>query len=89
MLIRNGLLALSGEGDFIRGSLRVRGERIAEICTGTGRDLEAEKGEEEIDASGLVVIPGGIDPHVHFDEPGSWPRSSHQVYSGVAWLSVA
>jgi allantoinase len=70
MLIRNGLLALPGEGDFVRGSLRVRGERIAEIRTGTGRDLEAEKGEEEIDASGLVVIPGGIDPHVHFDEPG-------------------
>lgn len=25
---------------------------------------------EEIDATGLHVLPGGIDPHVHFNEPG-------------------
>lgn len=25
---------------------------------------------EEIDATGLIVFPGGIDPHVHFNEPG-------------------
>ncbi len=27
-------------------------------------------GAAEIDATGLHVFPGGIDPHVHFDEPG-------------------
>lgn len=25
---------------------------------------------DEIDARGLHVLPGGIDPHVHFDDPG-------------------
>ena len=25
---------------------------------------------EVIDAGGLLVLPGGVDPHVHFDEPG-------------------
>ena len=25
---------------------------------------------DEIDATGLHVLPGGIDPHVHFNEPG-------------------
>ena len=25
---------------------------------------------EEIDARGLLVLPGGLDPHVHFNEPG-------------------
>lgn len=30
----------------------------------------AEGGQTEIDAAGLVVLPGGIDPHVHFNEPG-------------------
>lgn len=30
----------------------------------------AEDGHTEIDAAGLVVLPGGIDPHVHFNEPG-------------------
>ena len=27
-------------------------------------------GSEEIDARGLHVFPGGVDPHVHFNEPG-------------------
>jgi allantoinase len=27
-------------------------------------------GRQEIDARGLHVLPGGVDPHVHFDEPG-------------------
>ncbi len=31
---------------------------------------ELPGGGEEIDASGLHVLPGGVDPHVHFDEPG-------------------
>jgi allantoinase len=74
MLIKDALLGLSGEEDFVRGSIRVRGERIAEIGGSAGSELAAEKDEEVIDASGLIVIPGGIDPHVHFDEPGFTSR---------------
>jgi allantoinase len=37
--------------------------------TAVGRNLAADA-EEEIDASGLHVFPGGIDSHVHFNEPG-------------------
>jgi allantoinase len=33
-----------------------------------GPDLEAAA--EEIDATGLHIFPGGIDSHVHFNEPG-------------------
>ncbi|HEV2216701.1 MAG TPA: allantoinase AllB [Candidatus Dormibacteraeota bacterium] len=39
--------------------------RITEI----GARLDVEAGEE-IDASGLHVFPGGVDAHVHFNEPG-------------------
>ena len=70
MIIRNGLVALPGEGDFRRTSIRVRGERIAEIA----ESLEASSGEESVDASGLQIFPGAIDPHVHFDEPGFTSR---------------
>ena len=66
MIIRNGLVALPGEGDFRRASIRARGERIAEIA----ESLEPLPGEEAIDASGLLVLPGAIDPHVHFSWPG-------------------
>ena len=42
--------------------VRVVGETIAEIGTGlAARDANSE----EIDARGLLVLPGGIDPHVH------------------------
>jgi len=70
MIVKNGLLALPGESDYRRASIRVRDERIAEIA----ESLPPLQGEEEIDASGLLVFPGAIDPHVHFDEPGFTSR---------------
>ena len=42
--------------------IRVIGETVAEIGAGlVARDSDTE----EIDARGLLVLPGGIDPHVH------------------------
>ena len=32
MIVKNGLLALPGESDYRRASIRVRDERIAEIA---------------------------------------------------------
>jgi len=43
------------------GDIRIRGEKIAEI----GRNLAPAAGAREIDATGLIVLPGGVDPHVH------------------------
>jgi allantoinase len=80
MIIRGGLLALPGEDDFRRASIRARGERIAEI----GAGLEPEAGEETIDADGLLVFPGAIDPHVHFDEPGFTSREDFRHGSAEA-----
>ena len=37
------------------------------IAVGPNLDMDAE---QEIDASGLHILPGGIDSHVHFNEPG-------------------
>ncbi|HLZ94315.1 MAG TPA: allantoinase AllB [Candidatus Dormibacteraeota bacterium] len=47
------------------------------VIAAVGRDLEADG--EEIDASGLHVFPGGIDSHVHFNEPGrtEWEDIAH------------
>ena len=39
---------------------------VAEI----GTDLEAPDGADEVDASGLVVLPGLVDLHTHVREPG-------------------
>lgn len=70
MLIRNGLAALPGAEAPLRADVRIRGERIAEIAP----SLEPEPGETVADASGLLVLPGAIDPHVHFDTPGFTER---------------
>jgi dihydroorotase len=40
------------------------------IIESIGKNLEAGKGTEVIDAQGLVVAPGLFDMHVHFREPG-------------------
>jgi len=36
----------------------------------TGIDADAAAGREEIDARGLFVLPGVVDVHLHFNEPG-------------------
>jgi allantoinase len=54
------------------------GQRPADIAITSGTisaiGSEVKDGAESIDARGLVVLPGVVDPHVHFNEPGreSW-----------------
>ena len=59
-LIKNGTIVL--EDKVIQGDLLIENEVIAAI----GQDLEADGGQV-IDASGMVVLPGGIDVHTHFN----------------------
>jgi len=66
MIIKNGLCALPGADKLERCDLRIEGETIAEIA----ETIAPAPGEAVIDASGLELFPGAIDPHVHFDEPG-------------------
>ncbi len=66
MILRDGLCALPGADQLLRRDVRVDGETIVEIAA----SIVPAAGEDVIDASGLEVFPGAIDPHVHFDEPG-------------------
>jgi len=52
-------------GGLERADLLARGGRIERIG-----ELSPPRGAEVVDASGLAVLPGGIDNHVHFREPG-------------------
>jgi len=74
IVIRHG--ALVTPAGVIRGDLGIIGERIAAI----GPDL---RGREEIDAAGKLVIPGGIDPHVHLQMPAGAVTSSDDWYTGT------
>ncbi len=73
MVIRNGKVALPGEADFREVDILIEGEKITRI--GNGASARKDSGDDEIvDARGLLVLPGGIDPHVHFDDPGYTDR---------------
>ncbi|MFZ2878092.1 MAG: amidohydrolase family protein, partial [Phototrophicaceae bacterium] len=39
------------------------------VIEAIGPDL-SHRAVRDVDVSGLVLMPGGIDPHVHFNEPG-------------------
>jgi dihydroorotase len=64
MLIRNGTAVLvSGP---VRLDIRTHDEKIMELAEG----LTPKPGEVVVDAHGLLVLPGFIDSHVHFRDPG-------------------
>src|SRR4051794_27734440 len=62
LLIRNGFVVSMDPdvGDLPNGDVLVEDGKIAEI----GRNLEASE-VEEIDASGMIVMPGFVDTHRH------------------------
>ncbi|MEO7723406.1 MAG: dihydropyrimidinase [Chthoniobacterales bacterium] len=57
-----------------------------ETITQIGRDLDAPKEAEVIDASGKYVFPGFIDPHVHIYLPfmGTFAKDTHETASRAA-----
>ena len=66
VLIHNATLV--NEGEVTQGSLVIEDGRIAEVLT-HGKPLSAPC-DEMVDASGCYLLPGVIDDHVHFREPG-------------------
>ena len=65
-LIQSGTIV--NEGRSFIGSLIIEDDRITEIIE--GNKIPRGTFEETIDATGCFVIPGIIDTHVHFREPG-------------------
>jgi len=77
MLVRNATLA-----DGRRRDVRIDGERIAAVGEGLAAD-----GERVVDADGKRLLPGMIDVHVHFRQPGfphkeTWTTGSRSAAAG-------
>ncbi|MCC6313753.1 MAG: allantoinase AllB [Thermomicrobiales bacterium] len=74
------------------------GEAAGDIAIADGRIVAigpnaAEAARAEIDARGLVALPGAVDAHVHFNEPGrtdweGWATGSRAVAAGGGTLVV-
>lgn len=78
-LIKSGTIV--NEGRSFLGDLVVNGEQIEEIYEG-----KAPRGiyDQVIDASGCFVLPGVIDDHVHFREPGLTRKADIESESRAA-----
>lgn len=79
VLIQNGTIV--NEGRSFVGGLVVDGEQISEIFEG-----KAPRGiyDQVIEASGCFVLPGVIDDHVHFREPGLTRKADIESESRAA-----
>ncbi|MEF8840148.1 MAG: dihydroorotase [Haloarculaceae archaeon] len=77
MLVTNAELA-----DGRTADVRVSGESVAAVGA-----LDPEEDEDVLDADGKLLLPGMIDVHVHFREPGSpeketWSSGSRSAAAG-------
>ena len=79
-LIEGGQIV--NEGKCFEGSLVVEDEKIIEILK-KGQHPEAPV-DNTIDASGCFVLPGIIDTHVHFREPGLTEKADIESESRAA-----
>src|SRR5882724_4507209 len=62
LVIRGG--SIVAPGGIVAADIAIEGEHIAVVANGV------REGKCEIDASGLTILPGLIDIHLHFNEPG-------------------
>jgi dihydroorotase len=65
LLIRRARIILPN-GEFLVGDVLTRDRQIVEVAPTIANNTPAT----EIDAEGLTLLPGVIDPQVHFREPG-------------------
>jgi len=56
-------------GEFLVGDVQTCGREIVQVAPQIS-DSAVNAADKEIDANGLTLLPGVIDPQVHFREPG-------------------
>jgi len=82
MVIRGGTVFDGTGGEAFAADIAIKDGLVARIGAVSGR------GAEEIDATGLVVTPGFVDVHTHYDGQVTWeqtlsPSSNHGVTTVV------
>ena len=81
ILIKNGTVVSSTESNAL--DVLIEGETIARVAEGIG-----EARHEVVDASGLLVMPGGIDVHTHLDMPFGGTTSADDYTTGTQAAAV-
>ena len=82
-VIRNALIVDGTGKPGFYGSVAVKGDQIVEVGSITS------PGSVSIDAKGLVLAPGIIDSHTHFDAQITWdPMVSPSISHGVTTVLI-
>ena len=76
LIIRNGTVVTASE--TYQADIGVSGEVIVQI----GRDLAADASTRVIDATGKLVLPGGVDTHTHLDSGNQGVHTADDFRSG-------
>jgi len=79
-LIKDAIIV--NEGRSIKGSVVIENEKIIELLT-AGQEPTSPC-NETIDASGCYLLPGIIDDHVHFRDPGLTHKADISTESSAA-----
>src|SRR4051812_11106284 len=77
ILIRNGTVVTADR--TVAADILVDGERIRDIAP----SLPATAADRVIDATGMLLLPGGIDAHTHLDMPFGGTTSSDDFETGT------
>ncbi len=82
LVVRGGTIADGSGTEPFTGDVAIKAGRIAAVGRVEGH------GAEEIDAAGLLVTPGFVDIHTHYDGQVTWeetltPSSGHGVTTAV------
>jgi N-acyl-D-amino-acid deacylase len=92
---------MSGTAEYdvvIRGGRVVDGTRmpsfIGDVAIKDGKVVETGsvqgKGRKEIDAKGLIVAPGFVDNHTHYDAQLNWdPYASQSCWHGITTVVIS
>lgn len=73
LIIGNATVSTGKDNETRQVHIVIDGEAIRDILPATSAIPNENL---KIDASGLMVLPGAIDPHVHFDTPGFTEREN-------------
>jgi dihydropyrimidinase len=82
LLIRNGTV-ISADQSYAADVL-IEGSTVKEVRPG----IAPQPSQEVVDASGLLLLPGGIDAHTHLDMPFGGTTSSDDFETGTRAAAI-
>ncbi|HEX3982995.1 MAG TPA: dihydropyrimidinase [Acidisoma sp.] len=73
-------------GEIVTADRRYAADVLCDqgLIQAIGPDLEAPVGTEVVEAGGLLVMPGGIDPHTHMELPFMGTVASEDFFTGTS-----